>query len=98
MVMDIADSSKEQSAGIEQMTKAVAQIDEVTQQNATLVEQAAAAAESLEQQANDLVSAVSRFRIGTRYAAEKPQVTRQVALQQRPRTATLRLGKYGNLA
>jgi methyl-accepting chemotaxis protein len=52
----------EQSQGIEQVNAAVAQMDEMTQQNAALVEEAAAAAESLQDQAGSLVQAVSVFR------------------------------------
>ena len=63
LVTDIANASREQSAGIEQVTQAVGQMDEVTQQNAALVEQAAAAAESLEDQARMLAQEVSRFRV-----------------------------------
>ncbi|WP_230675103.1 methyl-accepting chemotaxis protein, partial [Ralstonia solanacearum] len=48
---EIAAASSEQSSGIEQVNKAVTLMDEATQQNAALVEQAAAAAESLEEQA-----------------------------------------------
>jgi methyl-accepting chemotaxis protein len=67
----ISDASREQSAGIEQVSRAVVQMDEVTQQNAALVEEAAAAAESLEGQAQTLARAVSVFRVGTerRYAS-----------------------------
>jgi uncharacterized phage infection (PIP) family protein YhgE len=60
---DISDASREQSAGIEQVSLAVSQMDEVTQQNAALVEEAAAAAESLEEQAHQLAQLVSVFRI-----------------------------------
>jgi methyl-accepting chemotaxis protein len=63
LVTGISEASHEQSCGIEQITKAVSQMDEVTQQNAALVEQAAAAAESLEDQARNLVQAVSVFRL-----------------------------------
>ena len=59
---DIAVASREQSSGIEQISRAVIQMDEVTQQNAALVEQAAAAAESLEDQARSLARAVALFR------------------------------------
>jgi methyl-accepting chemotaxis protein len=60
---EIAAASTEQSAGIEEVNRAIGQMDEVTQQNAALVEQAAAAASSLESQANDLSATVARFRI-----------------------------------
>ncbi|QOT75599.1 methyl-accepting chemotaxis protein [Cupriavidus basilensis] len=61
---EIAAASAEQSSGIDQVNVAVAQMDEVTQQNAALVEQAAAAAGSLEEQARRLSAAVAVFRIG----------------------------------
>ncbi len=63
MVQDITNASHEQSTGIEQVTQAVTRMEEVTQQNAALVEEAAAAAESLEDQARALVQAVSMFRL-----------------------------------
>jgi len=65
---DISSASREQSSGIDQVCLAVSQMDEVTQQNAALVEQAAAAAESLEEQAHGLARAVSVFRVGTEVA------------------------------
>ncbi|WP_458765726.1 methyl-accepting chemotaxis protein [Cupriavidus basilensis] len=60
---EISAASAEQSAGIEQVNQAVTQMDTVTQQNAALVEQAAAAAGSLEEQAQRLKEAVSTFRL-----------------------------------
>jgi len=60
---EITAASVEQSTGIEQVNRAISQMDEVTQQNAALVEQAAAAAESLEEEANGLSAAVSVFRV-----------------------------------
>ncbi len=60
---EIAAASQEQSAGIEQVNRAVGQMDEVTQHNATLVEEAAAASESLREQANALAQVVSVFRL-----------------------------------
>jgi methyl-accepting chemotaxis protein len=53
----------EQSSGIEQVNLAITQMDEMTQQNAALVEQAAAAAESMEEQAMALTQAVSIFKL-----------------------------------
>ncbi|RQR37228.1 methyl-accepting chemotaxis protein [Burkholderia sp. Bp9142] len=61
---EVSAASAEQSTGIEQIGLAVAQMDEVTQQNAALVEQAAAAASSLDEQAARLRAAVSVFRLG----------------------------------
>ena len=63
IMTDIAEASREQSSGIEQVGNAITQMDEVTQQNAALVEQAAAAAESLEEQANALMQSVSVFQL-----------------------------------
>ena len=60
---EITAASTEQSQGIEQVNTAVAQMDEMTQQNAALVEEAAAAAESLQDQAGTLSEAVSVFKI-----------------------------------
>ncbi|MBK1716275.1 hypothetical protein CKO27_01150 [Thiocystis violacea] len=63
LVDEITNASREQSTGIEQVTQAVAQMDEVTQQNAALVEEAAAAAESLEDQTRVLAQAISMFKL-----------------------------------
>lgn len=60
---EIAAASEEQSSGIGQVARAVTQMDEVTQQNAALVEQASAAAQSLEDQAGKLRAAVGVFRL-----------------------------------
>jgi methyl-accepting chemotaxis protein-1 (serine sensor receptor) len=62
IIGEIAGAAAEQSTGIDQVNRAVAQMDEVTQQNAALVEQAAAAAGSLEDQARRLSAAVAVFR------------------------------------
>ncbi len=63
MMAEITAASAEQSSGIEQVNQAITEMDDVTQQNAALVEQAAAAAESLEEQAQNLVVAVSSFKV-----------------------------------
>ena len=60
---EITAATQEQTAGIEQINQAITQMDEVTQQNAALVEEAAAAAGSLEDQAASLVETVSVFKI-----------------------------------
>jgi methyl-accepting chemotaxis protein len=59
---EITTASTEQSSGIGQINAAVTRLDEMTQQNAALVEQGAAAAESLKDQAQKLHRAVSTFR------------------------------------
>jgi methyl-accepting chemotaxis protein-2 (aspartate sensor receptor) len=60
---EISTASHEQSAGIEQVNVAIAKMDEMTQQNAALVEEAAAAAESLHTQAEKLSSVVGTFKL-----------------------------------
>ncbi|KUY93234.1 hypothetical protein WS50_21070 [Burkholderia territorii] len=80
---EIAAASEEQSGGIDQVARAVAQMDEVTQQNAALVEEAAAAAQSLDEQAARLRETASVFRIdddaAAPVAAAACQVPRAVA-------------------
>ncbi|MGC4079831.1 MAG: methyl-accepting chemotaxis protein [Rubrivivax sp.] len=63
VIETISAASAEQSDGIDQVGHAVGQMDTVTQQNAALVEESAAAAESLRMQAQQLVGAVSRFQL-----------------------------------
>ncbi|MGN6314983.1 methyl-accepting chemotaxis protein [Trinickia sp.] len=62
IVGEISSASAEQSVGVEQVGKAVGQMDQTTQRNAALVEESAAAAESLKSQAAQLVACVARFR------------------------------------
>ena len=66
---EISSATTEQTTGIGQVSDAVAQLDQVTQQNAALVEESAAAAESLRQQADNLVEVVQVFRLRTDKAA-----------------------------
>ncbi|WP_394779323.1 methyl-accepting chemotaxis protein [Undibacterium sp.] len=63
IMSEITAASQEQSSGIEQVNLAITQMDEMTQQNAALVEQAAAAAESMEEQAVALAQTVSVFKM-----------------------------------
>ncbi|AGE87718.1 methyl-accepting chemotaxis protein [Cronobacter sakazakii] len=69
---EIASASDEQSRGIDQVGLAVAEMDRVTQQNASLVEQSAAAAAALEEQASRLTQSVAVFRI-SQNAQDKPR-------------------------
>ncbi len=64
VIAQIVSASEEQTTGIEQINQAISAMDSVTQQNASLVEEAAAAAESLRDQAGNLVQTVSLFQIG----------------------------------
>ena len=63
IMAEISAASSEQSTGIDQVNKAIAQMDEVTQQNAALVEEVAAAAESMEEESERLTNAVSVFKL-----------------------------------
>jgi methyl-accepting chemotaxis protein len=69
---EISAASTEQSQGVEQIQEAVTQMDQVTQQNAALVEEMAAAAGSLRGQAQDLVQAVSVFRLSAEAGLSSP--------------------------
>ena len=60
---EISGASQEQSQGIEQINQAILQMDEITQQNAALVEQAASASESMREQAEQLSHAVAVFKL-----------------------------------
>jgi methyl-accepting chemotaxis protein len=64
LISEISSSAHEQTSGIGQINQAITQLDHVTQQNAALVEEAAAAAESLNQQAGRMVEVVSVFKLG----------------------------------
>ncbi len=78
---EISSASLEQTEGIEQINMAVSQMDQVTQQNASLVEEAAAGAESLQDQAGKLAELVSVFKLDAR----SPSVAAPAA-QARPAT------------
>jgi methyl-accepting chemotaxis protein len=69
VVAEIASSSREQASGIEQVNKAITMMDDVTQQNAALVEEASAAAQALTEQASNLSQLIARYRVGGEAAA-----------------------------
>ena len=81
IVGEISSASVEQSSGIAQVGDAISQMDQTTQQNAALVEESAAAAESLKGQAQQLVEAVAVFRLegGGRGLAEPAPAPQQHA-------------------
>jgi methyl-accepting chemotaxis protein len=77
IMSEITSASAEQTAGIEQINEAITQMDQVTQQNAALVEQAAAASASMQEEAANLTRAVSVFQVeGT---VQAPAVTAAAA-------------------
>lgn len=76
VITEISQASMEQETGIAQINQAVGEMDGVTQQNAALVEEAAAAAESLQEQARHLATVVSGFKLNAaavRVTASKPK-------------------------
>ena len=74
---EITSATHEQTIGIEQINMAIAQMDEVTQQNAALVEEAAAASQSMQEQAGELAHVVGFFKTGNHVAsAAKPSPVR----------------------
>jgi methyl-accepting chemotaxis protein len=94
IMAEIAAASSEQSAGIEQVNQAIVQMDTVTQQNAALVQEAAAATESMQEQAATLDVVVSTFKLdggvgGTALARHEGQSRRAIAAPGRER----KLGK-----
>ncbi|WP_119965155.1 methyl-accepting chemotaxis protein [Simplicispira lacusdiani] len=69
---EISSASREQASGVAQVSEAVTQMDQTTQQNAALVEEMAAAASSLNAQAQALVESVAVFQLGAGHAASAP--------------------------
>ncbi|WP_443113187.1 methyl-accepting chemotaxis protein [Herbaspirillum seropedicae] len=93
IVGEISSASQEQSEGIEQVNLAIAQMDEVTQQNAALVEEAAAAAQSLQEQAETLTQTVGFFKLeqqpdepASRPPVRAASVARTAAVRHAPTT------------
>jgi hypothetical protein len=71
IVAEIAAASEEQATGIDQVNNAITQMDDTTQRNAALVEEAASAAKSMEHQARELVSEMSFFQVRTTTAVAR---------------------------
>jgi len=84
IVGEIAAASREQSVGVGDVSRAVTQMDEMTQQNAALVEQAAAASESIVEQAHALNGTVAHYEVGS-VSWERRAVSRDVPEQQTDR-------------
>jgi aerotaxis receptor len=82
IMQEISTASREQSIGVDQVNAAIAHMDRVTQQNAALVEQAAAAATSLATEAGGLMQAVSLFKFG------RPPATPHASSRQAGKRAT----------
>jgi len=95
LVSEIAASAQEQSTGLHEVNTAVNQMDQVTQQNAAMVEQATAASHSLAHEATELAKLVAQFQTGAAsrpYAAAKPAPKPQAAKSRIPAHAPI--GKF----
>ena len=86
IMAEITAASQEQSSGIQEIGSAINQMDEMTQQNAALVEEAAAAAESLEEQADLLTKALDVFKLNN--VQSNMNVSRAPAARQAPMRAS----------
>ena len=92
IMSEIMVASLEQTSGIEQVNQAIIQMDQVTQQNAALVEQAAAAAQSMQDQADNLLQVVGVFRLDDANPAAlavAPLVRNNNPVQPKPRPASI---------
>lgn len=88
IMSEISAASREQSQGIEEINQAITQMDETTQQNAALVEQAAAAAKSLQDQAGHLEALVNKFQIaGTQRHPQPVRTPMRTISASRPTAA-----------
>ena len=86
IIAEIAAASREQTAGIEQVNQAVTQMDEVTQQNAALVEQAAAASQAIVEQAHGLIGVIARYNVGESEVPAAKAATPATAAERRAAT------------
>jgi DNA-binding protein H-NS len=83
----ITSASQEQTSGIEQVNEAIGQMDQVTQQNAALVEEAAAAASSMQDQAAQLAEAVDVFKLDRHAGSGARSAPARAVLKAAPRPA-----------
>jgi len=79
MIGEITAASTEQSVGVAQVNQAVGNLDQMTQQNAALVEESAAAAQSLREQAEQLAQMVSVFKVNAAAYGTQAPMARAVA-------------------
>jgi methyl-accepting chemotaxis protein len=84
IMAEITSASQEQTGGIEQVNRAIGQMDSVTQQNAALVEEAAAAASSMQDQAGKLAEVVSVFKLDRAHSIAVPAPVAAVAVAAAP--------------
>jgi methyl-accepting chemotaxis protein len=92
IITEITAASSEQSVGIDEINRAIGQMDAVTQQNAALVEESAAAAESMQHQAHNLAQVVSVFKLNGQQASVSGMKGMQRPAAKTPQDA-LRIGR-----
>jgi len=98
IVSDITAAGQEQSDGIEQINLAITQMDQTTQQNAALVEQAAAAAQSLQDQTRRLLEVISVFKVNDQHDSQMSlQTPRKDALRPAVAATASQLAKRGGV-
>jgi methyl-accepting chemotaxis protein len=90
VVAEIASSSREQAAGIEQVNRTITMMDDVTQQNSALVEEASAAAQALTEQATKLTQLIARYQVGEDSAGKPRAAARPTAVPAVERRAPTR--------
>jgi methyl-accepting chemotaxis protein len=95
VVTEIAASAEEQSTGLQQVNTAVNQMDQVTQQNAAMVEQATAASHALASEADTLARLISRFDVGAASPSAAPAAAHGPAAVRPPVTALKTVGRGG---
>jgi methyl-accepting chemotaxis protein len=86
IVAEIAAASNEQASGIDQVNKAVMQLDELTQQNAALVEQASAASQAMAEQARDLNSSMARYQVNSQTSGSASEAAASMTAADRRKT------------
>src|SRR6186713_2724735 len=93
IVAEIAAASREQSSGIEQVNKAVMQLDELTQQNAALVEEATAASQTMAEQAKGLNDSMQRFHVNAAAVLAAPAAPAAPRANDTPRGERRKTGR-----
>jgi methyl-accepting chemotaxis protein len=90
LIAEITAASQEQAQGIEQVSETMTQLEKVTQQNAAMVEEASAAAGSLEEQSRELASAVGAFTLAEQHGlvAPAPKHAAPKAAERKPAEKT----------
>jgi methyl-accepting chemotaxis protein len=87
IITEIAEASREQTSGIEQVNEAILDMESVTQQNAALVEEAASAAQSLQNQASELANVVTLFKLSSEQQASFKEQASATILRSEPAPA-----------